>query len=137
MKFSFTNIFPKKKSARLHAFRLVYPEREWFGGLLFALLVFGVCAAYASITFLASTERIDTGVVGESVSRGVVYDREGVSRVLKEYSARAERFNTLRKDASVVPPQTLGTTTSITTAKTQQEKATITPELQSGELKVE
>ncbi len=136
MKFSFKNLFSKKKSARVHAFRLVYPEREWFGGLLLAFLVFGGCAAYASFTFLASTERVDVGVVGESASHGVVYDREGVGRVLKEYSARAERFNTLRKDAPAPPPPPVATTSAATT-KTEQEKATSTPELQSGELKVE
>lgn len=116
----------------------MYPEREWFGGIILTLLVFGGCAAYAGIIFLTSTERIDIGITGEAVSQGVVYDREGVARVLKEYTARAERFSTLQKDAPVpLEPGASATTSAVTTQKTAEQKATSTPELQTGDLQVE
>ena len=136
MKPSFKNFFQKKKGVRGNSFRILYPEREWFLGLLFAFCIFAGCAAYATLTFMRSTERADVGVVEVVEARGVVYDRDRVARVLKEYSVRVERFDTLRKDAPM--PAVQATSTPVATQRTVVEKeATSTPGLQSGNLTVE
>ncbi len=84
----------KGRAPNFSKFRMIYPERDWLLGLILSAMVFCAGAGYAGWLFLAGMHNLDDGAkaVGDPTT---IYNHEKVSRVLKDYEARAKHFEEL------------------------------------------
>jgi hypothetical protein len=134
MKWSFRKVIEAYKSRlSFREFRKIYPEREWFLGVLLAVTFVCAGASYAYILFSSALKQVDEGVVSGDVALDVTYDEDLVVRMVQEYGARLERFKAL--DIKVVPEESSISTTTSGTSTPPKEESTV--DLQTGGIKVE
>lgn len=134
MKWNFRKVIEAYKSRlSFREFRKIYPEREWFLGVLLAVTLVCAGASYAYILFSSALKQVDEGVVNGDVALDVTYDEDLVVRMVQEYGARLERFKAL--DIKVVPEESSISTTTSGTSTPAKEESTV--DLQTGGIKVE
>ncbi len=101
--------------------RMMHPVRDWFIGLVLAILTLGGVSLYAGYTFMQHTS---SGAVSVEHTAPVRYEAEDVADALERYRTRNERFQALRVGLPYVPPRAVeqekvGTSTSATEVSAQ------------------
>lgn len=92
----------KKRGLRDH--QIIHPQREWFLGLFFTLLIVAGMATWSCLTYFNVTNRsIETDA--EVLTNQTVYRTEIVDAALAEFRQRAENYDQLLENRIEIPIQ--------------------------------
>lgn len=113
----------KKPRMRLTQFRIQHPERDWLLGLLLAGILLCAGGGYAGWLFFSGVQDLGGELADEATTKKV-YNHARVTQLLKDYDARAARFDALRN--SGITPQRV-TPDAPAAATTTTESVASTP----------